>query len=731
MSHLSNAAINLVALRDYYRAELQSLLNLPAQGLGAKERKALVLDKTLSGPLGLVAEVDLLRANGVDQIHHLRDLELHTPCLHVLYLVRPSLANMRLIASHILNHRAREPQLKRTYTLLLVPRRSMLCEKELEALGVLGDVHMADFPLELIPFDEDVLSLELNSAFRDTSLDGDPAALLSVARALVKLQAIYGLVPTVKGKGSQALKVWHLMQRLRREAGVATASGSAASAAAGDIDSIILLDRSVDLVTPLLTQLTYEGLIDELFGIKNSFIDVEAELIGGNSSSSSKPGAAATPAPAPGQLRKLQLNSADSLFKETRDLNFRVLGPLLHKKAEYIKETYSERHAAQTVNEMHSFMQKFKTAHAEHALLQTHINLAERIASVFKSKAFDRRVEMERMLLEGNDTETVEEYIENCICRAEPPSHVLRILCLLSLTQGGVRPKKFDHLRREFLHTYGFHWLFTLDNLERLGMLASAASLRTPSAGGRGWPALRKGLRLTTPQDKPVDVSNPTDTNYVFNGYAPLSVRLVEIGQRPLGWKRHEELLSLIPGKTFEFTQEPGGVVANPVNLLEPLPGSSSATAAGGIGGGGRGAGGINIPGWAGGSGGGDKDWNEPAPTPSNKDAAGGGSRKKPLTLVVFLGGASVSEISALRFLSERDDHARDYLVATTKLTNGASFVESLQEQVANKLNGGTGLAGANYPATVPYPMVNKQATQAATPTAAGATAQTPTLGKR
>ena len=34
-------------------------------------------------------------------------------------------------------------------------------------------------------------------------------------------------------------------------------------------DSLIILDRRVDMITPLLTQLTYEGLVDELIGIKN------------------------------------------------------------------------------------------------------------------------------------------------------------------------------------------------------------------------------------------------------------------------------------------------------------------------------------------------------------------------------------------------------------------------------------------------------------------------------
>ena len=36
------------------------------------------------------------------------------------------------------------------------------------------------------------------------------------------------------------------------------------------IDNLVLIDRNVDLITPLLTQLTYEGLIDERMVIENS-----------------------------------------------------------------------------------------------------------------------------------------------------------------------------------------------------------------------------------------------------------------------------------------------------------------------------------------------------------------------------------------------------------------------------------------------------------------------------
>jgi len=61
-------------------------------------------------------------------------------------------------------------------------------------------------------------------------------------------------------------EVIEMMLRMRREM-----SGSASEPhIMPQIDNLLIIDRTVDPLTPLLTQLTYEGLIDELFGINNS-----------------------------------------------------------------------------------------------------------------------------------------------------------------------------------------------------------------------------------------------------------------------------------------------------------------------------------------------------------------------------------------------------------------------------------------------------------------------------
>lgn len=79
------------------------------------------------------------------------------------------------------------------------------------------------------------------------------------------MQKAYGLFPRIMGKGDGAKKLANLLVKMRP-----TSSASADLAAtSSSFDSLIIIDRSTDLVTPMLTQLTYEGLLDELFGIKN------------------------------------------------------------------------------------------------------------------------------------------------------------------------------------------------------------------------------------------------------------------------------------------------------------------------------------------------------------------------------------------------------------------------------------------------------------------------------
>jgi hypothetical protein len=108
--------------------------------------------------------------------------------------------------------------------------------------------------------------MESSHAYREFHLENDPTCLYQVAQAIQSMQRLYGKIPRVTGKGPAASKVWDLMQRLNRETEDTKINNNQTPV----IEHLLLLDRSVDLLSPLITQLTYEGLIDEIYGINNS-----------------------------------------------------------------------------------------------------------------------------------------------------------------------------------------------------------------------------------------------------------------------------------------------------------------------------------------------------------------------------------------------------------------------------------------------------------------------------
>ncbi len=74
-------------------------------------------------------------------------------------------------------------------------------------------------------------------------------------------------------KRVSAQMVLDMIARFKREgeAEVATSGGAEATASAREpeIDTLIILDRGVDVVSPMMTPLTFEALIDQVIGIEN------------------------------------------------------------------------------------------------------------------------------------------------------------------------------------------------------------------------------------------------------------------------------------------------------------------------------------------------------------------------------------------------------------------------------------------------------------------------------
>ncbi|GAA5794807.1 hypothetical protein HPULCUR_000154 [Helicostylum pulchrum] len=674
-THLGNTPLNLAKLRELSRRELPEILDKARKrnNTDVRGKKGLVLDPTLTGPLSLIAEFTLLKDHGVEKIYHLESDTLETECPGLIYICRPKLKYMRYIANHI-KHFSKTTKID--CWLFFVPERTMICERVLEEEGVKGDITIGDYAMDWIPCEDDLISMELDpSTWKEIYLDGDQTSIYYAAKSLMRLQSIYGLFPRIIGKGDAAKQLADMLLRMRREQSVTDQVTSTTSAntpsllnsISNHIDQFIIIDRNVDLVTPLCTELTYEGLIDETIGIKHCFVELDAALVNpaqpaANNTKGVTP-IPATPAPtnttSPTKKKKYVLNSSDKLFSQLRDQNFTVVGGMLNKIAKRINENYEERHHAKTVAQIRDFVGRLGELQQEHQSLKIHTGIAEEIIGHTVTDEFNKVLEVQQNVVAGIDGSKEPEYIEEMINKQKPLVQVLRLLCLMSLAQGGLKPKLFDHFEREIVQAYGYEHIETLHRLEKLGLWQK----RTNTAASRStFAQCRRLLRLIVDD---VDEFHPNDISYVYSGYAPLSIRLVQCAMQKLGqgsiqstggsaaslfsyvggggggggstasfnnkeekknetgWRGSEDILKLLPGQAFDIKQ-----------TVEYGAETNAAMAR----------------------------------------AKRHGLQHGKTTIIFFLGGCTHTEVSAVRFLAQHDE-GRDYLVATTQIINGNSFL--------------------------------------------------------
>lgn len=435
-------------------------------------------------------------------------------------------------------------------------------------------------------------------------MDRDTSSLHQSACALLALQKLYGRIPKVYGKGSCAQRIWELTKTMANEEEIITNNDK------GVIDQMIILDRSIDLMSILATQLTYEGLIDEIFGINNTTVNLPAEKFNSGEGFSMERNT---------EKNQYILNSKEQLYAELRDKHFNAVGAVLSRLAKSIRSRANENHGEKSIQELKKFVESLPHIKANEQSLATHTKIAELVKEIISSDNFLDELGCEQEFMMCSDIDKPNPFIEDLIAKQAPLRNVIRLMCMQSIAGSGLKPKVLDYYKRELVQVYGLQVLLTIGNLEKAGLLKAQTGTRT-------YTVLRKTFNLTA--EHPEEVS-PKDITYVHSIYAPLSVRIVEQHLKPNGWQSLNDVLSSLPGPTFEDFQ--------PATALNSRRGSFTSEISQ-----------SDIP---------------------------------RVIVVFFVGGCTFAEISALRFLAQQDENNVEFLVCTTKLINKNSFLDSFIEK--------------------------------------------------
>ncbi|EEU46470.1 uncharacterized protein NECHADRAFT_68428 [Fusarium vanettenii 77-13-4] len=651
-------------IRNKARKDLLYLLE------GVRGKKNVVLDRSLVGPIGIIVKVAVLQEYGVDKFFILENDNVDTSQRNVVFIARGECGRHAEAIAAQIKRVQRESQTAHDFHIFWVPRRTLVSDKLLEEAGVLGDVNISELPLSFFPLEKDVLSLELDDSFRDLYLSKDVTPNFLMARALMEIQQNHGLFPRIIGKGDNAKRVADLLARMRQEllAGEdATEANKTGLTPSTTNESVIIIDREVDFVTPLLTQLTYEGLIDEVFEIQNNQTKVDTTVVGAPAQSSA--------ATSQSRKRTIQLDSSDKLYEQLRDANFAIVGSLLNKVArrlQKVQSDYESKHKTKTIAELKDFVSQLPGYQQEQQSARIHTGLAEEIIKHTRTDLFKGLLEVQQNLAAGADPSSQFDGIEELIARDAPMRETLRLLCIYSCISGGIRPKEFDQFRRLVLQGYGYQHLLTLNNLEKLQLFLSKSSPLAgmiPIPGNTGatgnktnYSYLRKQLRLIVDE---VQEDDPNDISYVYSGYAPLSIRLVQCilqkqyllsvtrgnsasaagvppGVGTQGWQGFDEAVKHVRGQTFYEHQKGEDKAVKARALLS-------------------------------------------------------GSGNKQTVFVVLVGGITFTEIAALRFIAKQEEGRRNIVICTTSIISGNRMMDAAIEKES--------FAKENAPAPAPAPV--------------------------
>ncbi|KAJ5073657.1 vacuolar protein sorting-associated protein 33a [Anaeramoeba ignava] len=517
---LDNAQIikDIGAIREDTRQELLSILTSFENGT------CLILDNDFLLPLGLLVDKSELKELGVGKVFVFQDQDPKITQKNILFFIRPKKEVIEKVANYIKLNETNDTFSKKEFHIYFVPHKSFLCEKILEKQGVRGAVTINEFHFDLLNLDEDVFTLFLESSFQDY-LSGDTTSLYFISSAINKLQGFFGMIPTVKYIGKNAKIVTDMLVRMGKDTHLDPSVQP-------KIHNLVVVDRMIDLITPMMIQLTYEGIIDELYEITNSYAEFEPKIIG-------KEGT---------KKEKYILNSNDVLFEELRDLNIGFVGEFLKQKARYIAEQYDQRHNLQEIRDISNFVHKLPGLQKEHFSLSIHLNILEDIFNkTQKTQKFQKYVNNQLgLVFEGNP---VNEYVEEMMYTDESLVDVLRLLCLQSMVNNDFKGKVFDNFRKDIIQNYGFKHIFTLEKLAKLGMFQKR---QTKGKGKMNFVQMKKILNLIDPNfDENKGISS------VYSGYTPITARLIQKSIKSDGWKEIEEVLKqLTDGVYGEIAQQ-------------------------------------------------------------------------------------------------------------------------------------------------------------------------------
>ena len=450
----------------------------------------------------------------------------------MIYIMKPNKKFFDNILQIHLMLKAIIPNLKEY--IIFIPCENYDSIKQMIFSHVKDDFKIENLNIDLIPIDNDLLSLEKDSCLKEIYLDEDYTCVTDLAYSLVKLETIFGKVKHKYIKGDLGLKFCNILQEKEKENSLRDTNG--------EILALLAFDRSVDFITLMTSNYTFEGMIDDKFGINFGRIKVKENILKEN-------------------LHKKQVTSEKLVnYGLTTEFNefycsFRCMHyldvikyfvkirehyKLLSEKNKTKKNNMSMAELHDLTSEINYYVSKIREP------LVLNENILNNITHSLNEPNHLKYIEKEQLLLSGDLPNNLHEFYDELLFEKRDLNGLIRLMILESLTQNGI--KNYYNLKREILNIFGYQYIFLLRDLETLGFFKEKILLKSikKNITTMTFNQINDKLGLIKLDYKRERIE---DCSYVLGGYCPLSLKIVEKAVEGK-WSTIIDVLKKLPGPT-------------------------------------------------------------------------------------------------------------------------------------------------------------------------------------
>ena len=384
------------------------------------------------------------------------------------------------------------------------------------------------FNIDLIPIDNDLLSMEREGSFRQIYVDNNLTSITDLADSFLKLELCFGKVKHKYIKGERAKLFNDLLTNKEVETNLKTTD---------EILGMIVFDRNVDFLTPFTTNYTYEGLFDDHFGINRGNIIVEQSYFESKESKDKKEST---------RKKLLSLyNDASSFFKKIRCMNYLDANKYMNDLKEYFAK-FADNNALtdlkglqETIMTFNKFFEIYKNPLKINGKFMTKfINENHKEENmVYRAK--------ESIFLSGSIPNNIKLFYDDYITDKKDLIRLLNLFIIETLTQGGV--KDYNLLKRDILNVYGYQNIFLFRDLETIGLLKEKVTLKKLIE--TSYQQFISKLNLIS-ADVDYKKNKVKDCSYIYQGYCPIILRLIELAISGR-WSKFKDIISKLPGDTI------------------------------------------------------------------------------------------------------------------------------------------------------------------------------------